>query len=73
MTEKLHVEHRLHAVNGLHVVYVKLARGMRLWEVYLSDGKVMHVSTFGRPDELSAYAYVTNRLKEQANGTNSRA
>lgn len=57
----------------LHVVDVKRVKGMRLWQVTLSDGKVMHVSAFGRPDELSAYAYITNRLKEQANGTNSRA
>jgi hypothetical protein len=60
-------------MDGLHVVNVKLAKDMRLWVVYLSDGKVMHVSTFDHPDELSAYAYVTNKLKEQSNGTNSRA
>jgi hypothetical protein len=54
-------------------VDVKRVKGMRLWQVTLSDGKVMHVSAFGRPDELSAYAYITNKLKEQANGTNSRA
>lgn len=55
----------------LHVVDVKIARDVMMWVVYLSNGKVMHVSTYGHPDELSAYAYVTNRLKEQANGTNS--
>jgi len=60
-------------MDGLHVVNVKLAKDMRLWVVYLSDGKVMHVSTFDHPDELSAYAYVTNKLKEQSNGTYSRA
>jgi hypothetical protein len=60
-------------MDGLHVVNVKQAKDMRLWVVYLSDGKVMHVSTFDHPDELSAYAYVTNKLKEQSNGTNSRA
>jgi hypothetical protein len=43
------------------------------WEVHLSNGKVMHViNSLAYPDELSAYAYATNRLKEQANGTNSR-
>ena len=57
-----------------HVVDVKLSKNMQLWVVFLSGGKVMHVSTFDHPDELSAYAYVTNRLKkEQENGTNSRA
>jgi len=44
-----------------------------LWEVHLSDGHVMHLLKALYPDELSAYAHVTNRLKEQANGTNSRA
>jgi hypothetical protein len=56
----------------LHVVDVKLSKGKSLWVIYLSNRKVMHVSTFDHPDELSAYAYATNRLKEQANGTNSR-
>jgi hypothetical protein len=66
-------------MDDLHVVDVKIARDMRtaremrLWVVYLSDGKVMHASAFDHSDELSAYAYVTNKLKEQANGTNSRA
>jgi hypothetical protein len=57
----------------LHVVDVKLAKGMQLWVVTLSNEMVMHISTFDHPDELGAYAYATNRLKEQANGTNSRA
>jgi hypothetical protein len=43
-----------------------------IWQVNLSNGKVMHVSAFDHPDELSAYVYATNKLKEQANGTNSR-
>jgi hypothetical protein len=60
-------------VDGLHVVDVKLAKDMQLWVVIMSNGMIMHVSTFDHPDELSAYAYATNRLKEQANGTNSRA
>lgn len=59
-------------MDGLHVVDVRRSANMQLWVVYLSGGKVMHVSTFDHPDELSAYAYATNRLKEQANGTNSR-
>lgn len=52
----------------LHVVDVKRVKGMRLWQVNLSNRKVMHVSAFDHPDELSAYAYVTNRLKEQSDG-----
>ena len=60
-------------MDGLHVVDVKRAVPVSIWQVNLSNGKVMHVSTFDHPDELSAYAYATNRLKEQANGTNSRA
>lgn len=52
---------------------VKRAAPVPIWQVSLSDGTVMHVSGFDHPDELSAYAYVANRLKEQANGTNSRA
>jgi hypothetical protein len=60
-------------MGDLHVVDVKRVKGMRLWQVTLSDGKVMHASAFDHPDELSAYAYITNKLKEQANGTNSRA
>ena len=59
-------------MDGLHVVDVKLSKNMQLWVVFLSGGKVMHVSTFDHPDELSAYAYATNRLKEQDNGTNAR-
>jgi hypothetical protein len=61
-------------MDDLHVVDVKIARDMRLvedmkiWVVYLSNGKVMHVSTFDHPDELSAYAYATNRLKELSDG-----
>lgn len=60
---------------GLHVVDVKSGegRGSRLWVVYLSNGKVMHLLKTRCPDELSAYAYATNRLKEIYNGTNSRA
>ena len=57
----------------LHVVDVKRSKIWAIWQVWLSNGSVMHISTFDHPDELSAYAYVTNRLKEQANGTNSRA
>lgn len=56
----------------LHVVDVKRAVPVSIWQVNLSNGKVMHVSTFDHPDELSAYVYATNRLKEQANGTNAR-
>jgi hypothetical protein len=57
----------------LHVVDVTRGGVWAIWQVNLSNGKVMHVSAFDHPDELSAYAYVTNKLKEQANGTNSRA
>ena len=57
----------------LRVVDVKRAAPVPIWQVSLSDGTVMHVSGFDHPDELSAYAYVANKLKEQANGTNSRA
>ena len=60
-------------MDGLHVVDVKRAVPVSIWQVNLSNGKVMHVSFFDHPDELSAYVYATNRLKEQANGTNSRA
>ena len=60
-------------MDGLHVVDVKLAKDMQLWVVIMSNGMIMHVSAFDHPDELSAYAYATNRLKEKANGTNSRA
>ena len=60
-------------MDGSHIVDVRRARNMKLWEVVLNNGMIMHVSTFSHPDELSVYAYVTNRLKEQANGTNSRA
>ena len=66
-------------MDDLHVVDVKIARDMRLvedmrlWVVYLSNGKVMHVPFFDHPDELSAFTYATNRLKEQSDGTNSRA
>jgi hypothetical protein len=52
----------------LHVVDVKRVKGMRLWQVTLSDGKVMHISAFEHPDELSAFIYVTNRLKELSDG-----
>ena len=52
---------------------VKLARDVMMWVVYLSNGKVMHVSTFDHPDELGAFTYVTNKLKEQSDGINSRA
>ena len=47
---------------------VRLAKDMRLWVVNLSNGKVMHVSAFDHPDELSAYVHVTNRLKELSDG-----
>lgn len=59
----------------LHVVDVKSGekRGSVLWVVYLSDGKVMHLPKAKHPDELGAFTYVTNRLKEQSDGTNSRA
>lgn len=56
----------------LHVVDVKRGEVWAIWQVNLSNGKVMHVSAFDHPDELSAYVYVTNRLKELANGTNTR-
>lgn len=59
---------------GLHVVDVKSGEVGGFWEVHLSNGYVVHVLKTRCPDELSAYAYATNRLKEeQANGTNSRA
>jgi len=57
----------------LHVVDVTRGGVWAIWQVNLSNGKVMHVSAFDHPDELSAYAYVTNKLKEQSDGTNSRA
>lgn len=60
----------------LHVVDVKSRNDYNVfWEVHLSNGKVRHVLKAKHPDELSAYTYITNRLKlkEQANGTNSRA
>ena len=59
---------------GPHVVDVKSGewRGGIFWEVHLSDDKVMHVLKTKHPDELAAYVYVTNRLKELSNGTNSR-
>ena len=60
-------------MDGSHIVDVRRARNMKLWEVVLNNGMIMHVSTFNHPDELSAFTFVTNRLKEQANGTNSRA
>ena len=61
-------------MDGLHVVDVTLAGDKSVfWVVHLSDGYVMHLLKANYPDELSAYAYATNRLKEQANGTNSRA
>lgn len=60
-------------MDGLHVVDVKKRDRSVFWEVHLSNGKVMHViNSLAYPDELSAYTYATNRLKEQANGTNSR-
>ena len=52
---------------------VKRSEIWSIWQVSLSNRKVMHVSAFDHPDELSAYVYATNRLKEQANGNNSRA
>jgi hypothetical protein len=55
----------------LHVVDVK--RRSIFWEVHLSNGKVMHVAAARYPDELGAFTYVTNKLKEQSDGTNSRA
>jgi hypothetical protein len=58
-------------MDDLHVVDVK--RRSIFWEVHLSNGKVMHIATSRYPDELGAFTYVTNKLKEQANGTNSRA
>jgi len=56
----------------VHVVDVRHAVSTALWVVYLSNGKVMHVSKYDHPDEINAFTYVTNRLKEQDNGTNSR-
>lgn len=52
---------------------VKSGRVGGFWEVHLSNGYVVHVLKTRCPDELSAYAYATNRLKEEANGINSRA
>ena len=58
----------------LHVVDVLGSKGQwPIWQVNLSNGKAMHGFKSQCPDELSAYAYITNKLKEQANGTNSRA
>lgn len=57
----------------LHVVDVISSEDWPIWQVNLSNGKVMHAFKAQCPDELSAYVYATNRLKEQANGTNSRA
>jgi hypothetical protein len=58
-------------MDDLHVVDVR-PRSI-FWEVHLSNGKVTHVAMTRCPDELGAFTYVTNKLKEQANGTNSRA
>jgi len=58
---------------GLHVVDVKRGEVWAIWQVNLSDGKAVHVSAFDHPDELGAFTYVTNRLKEQEDGANSRA
>ena len=61
-------------MDGLHVVDVTLAGDKSVfWVVHLSDGYVMHLLRANHPDELSAFTYATNRLKEQANGINSRA
>ena len=57
----------------LHVVDVRSRSAYSVfWEVHFSNGTVRHLLKAKCPDELSAYAYATNRLKEQANGTNSR-
>ena len=58
-------------MDGLHIVDVTL--GKHVWVIHLSNGKVFFISTFEHPDELSAYATATNRLKqkEQTNGTNA--
>ena len=68
MTEELHVvdvEHRMQTSNH--------GPDYGVWLVRLSDGKAMLLGDYHHPDELSVYVYATNRLKEQANGTNSRA
>lgn len=54
-------------MDGLHVVDVKSGegRGSVLWAVYLSDGTVTHLLKSRHPDELAAYAYATNRLKQK--------
>ena len=57
----------------IHVVDVKRTEEGAIWVVHLSNGYVMHVSAFNHPDELSAFAYVTNRIKEQYDGPDSRA
>jgi hypothetical protein len=56
----------------VHVVDVMSGWDLPIWQVNLSNGKAMHVFKSKCPDELSAYAYITNKLKEQANGTNAR-
>lgn len=57
----------------LHIVDVKTRNDYSVfWEVHLSNGYVVHVLKAKCPDELSAYTYATNRLKEEANGINSR-
>ena len=60
-------------MDDLHVVDVKRSKIWAIWQVWLSNGSAMDVSAFDHPDELGAFTYVTNKLKEQANGTNSRA
>lgn len=48
---------------GLHVVDVKTRNDYSvLWEVHLSNGKVIHVLKAKCPDELSAYTYATTKI-----------
>lgn len=61
-------------MDELHVVDVYTTKDSAIWNVRLSDYTMIPVLKCRHPDELSAFAYVTNRLKkEQADGTNSRA
>jgi hypothetical protein len=52
----------------LHVVDVKRSKIWAIWQVWLSNGSAMDISAFDHPDELSAFVYVTNRLKELSDG-----
>ena len=61
-------------MDELHVVGVDTTEDSALWDVRLSDHTIIYVLKGRHPDELSAYAYVTNRIKERGAyyGTNAR-